>query len=156
MACRSLCERKMWEDINKRYFSYIPFSKKEINSGWRTTTCSSFLNFMTFGIWMLFVFAAEPPTGFGKFEKRPKKNPSSIYRSITWVGAEDGIWDHISSSVTATCKELAYAGAQKGVYRIFDECAPHKSTNIIDIYIYIFWGLKITKSTKIYRIYLLF
>lgn len=47
---------------------------------------------MTFGIWMLFVFfAAEPPTGFGKFKKRPKKNPSSIFRSIAWVGAEDGI-----------------------------------------------------------------
>lgn len=77
------CEKGRCEKTSIKYIFRTYTLMKRDKVGQRITTHSGILNFITFGIWMQFVFAAEPQTGFDKFkkEKTNKSNLPSRFRS---------------------------------------------------------------------------
>ncbi len=74
------CEKARCERTSIKYIFQTYTLMKRDKVGQRITTHPGILNFFTSGIWMQFVFAAEPQTGFDKFKNEKTKRKESLFK----------------------------------------------------------------------------
>lgn len=127
---KARCEKTSIKDIFRTYTLM-----KRDKVGQRITIHSGILNFITFGIWMQFVFAAEPQTGFDKLKnEKNKRNLSSRFRSRFRLVLNVLRMEHEIKfpSTDVKHKELAYAWVQNSMQHIQCIGRHKKATKIID------------------------